>query len=373
MRSILRVAAVATLAAGIIAGCGGEPAPAAPPATRPVKTFVVAGGEGSAVRKFPGRIEASQRAVLAFRVSGTVQEIAVKEGELVTEGQVLARLDPTDFAIVLNDREAGFDNAQRNFSRARELVEKGAISRLDYDRMEAQYKSSEAALAAARQDLAYTELKAPFSGRVASRAIDNFEEVQAKQEILQLQNTDQLDVIIGLPENLVRELRREAAPDSGSAIEIPMYAQFEGHAALRFPLQTRELATKAAADTQTFQVRLTMPSPREIVVLPGMTANVTVDFSAVTNSRVVYRVPATALVADAKLGAQVWIVDPHSMTVSPRSVAAGRLTDDQVEITEGLYGGEEIVSVGAAYLAEGMKVTRMPVSEQAVPRSDDPS
>ena len=89
---------------------------------RPVKTFVISGGHSDLVRSFPGRIEASKRAELGFRIPGTVAEIPVKEGEGVIEGQVLARLDPTDYEIVLRDRQATYDNADRNFRRASELV-----------------------------------------------------------------------------------------------------------------------------------------------------------------------------------------------------------------------------------------------------------
>ena len=54
-------------------------------------------------------------------------------------------------------------------------------------------------------------------------------------------------------------------------------------------------------------------------------------------------------------------------------VEIGRMSGDQIEVTEGLFGGEELVSVGAAYLSEGMRVTRMPDREQAEPRSDEVS
>ena len=60
------------------------------------------------------------------------------------------------------------------------------------------------------------------------------------------------------------------------------------------------------------------------------------------------------------------------MTVSAREVTIGRMSGAMVEVTDGLAGGEEIVSVGAPYLAEGMKVSRMAVTEQAVPRAGDP-
>ena len=73
------------------------------------------------------------------------------------------------------------------------------------------------------------------------------------------------------------------------------------------------------------------------------------------------------------MGYRVWVLDPDTMTVSSREVRIGRMTSNKIEILEGLYGGEEIVSVGAAYLAEGMRVSRMIQTEQAVPRADDPA
>ena len=92
---VLRIFAVSALLTGL-AGCGATEKEAPPPASRPVKVFVVQGGEADAVRTFPGRVDATKRAELAFRVAGQLQEILVREGDLVEEGQVLARLDPTD-------------------------------------------------------------------------------------------------------------------------------------------------------------------------------------------------------------------------------------------------------------------------------------
>ena len=104
-----------------LAACGVEQPAATGPVTRPVKIFVVDGTAKGAVRTFPGRVDAAQTAELAFRVSGQLQDILVREGDMVEAGQVLARLDPTDFRIVLEDRQASFDNARSNFERAREL------------------------------------------------------------------------------------------------------------------------------------------------------------------------------------------------------------------------------------------------------------
>jgi RND family efflux transporter MFP subunit len=231
---------------------------------------------GTSVRNFPGAIRASQQAAVSFRVGGSLTEMLVKEGDNVEQGQVLARLDPTDFKIVLKDRQALFDNANNNFKRAKDLIVDSNISKLDYDRMEANYRTNQAALAAAKQDLNYTQLKAPFSGRIGRREVDNFEEVVAKQTIYHVQNVGQLDVTVDLPENLIRSIRRAELEGNASDMEagelVTATASFEGKAT-QFPLAIKEISTKADPQTQTFRLTFSMDQPRDFKALPGMTAN----------------------------------------------------------------------------------------------------
>ena len=363
----------ASLGSVLLTACSRE-AEVPPPQSRPVKVFTVTGPGGEALRNFPATVKASQRADLSFRVSGTLEEIAVREGEDVEQGQVLARLDPTDFKITVEDRQASFDNAQRNYIRAQELIKDGNISKLDFDRMEAQFRSTRAALSQAKQDLAYTELKAPFAGTVGQREVENFEDVQAKQTIFRFQNVDNVDIVIYLPESLVRSLAPETADSSvaGQAgPSVPSAVSFEGRPGLSYALEIKEVATKADPQTQTFQVTFTMPQPEEFRVLPGMTANVQVDFSRIMEADSAKWVPITAVQADSGLDARVWKIDPETMTVNSHPVKIGRMREGQIEVTEGLRGGEEIVSVGAPYLSEGMRVTRMAKREQALPREDE--
>ncbi len=363
------------LSGGLLVGCGADVVDEGPPPTRPVKIFTVSGIDGTSLRRFPGSIDASQRADVAFRVSGRLQEMLVREGDLVERGAVLARLDPTDYNIVVQDRQATFDKDQRNFKRAGELIVDGNISKFDYDRMEAAEKTSAAALTQAKQDLEYTEMRAPFAGRIARRSVENFEEVLAKQTIFRLQNVAMLDVKIDLPESLIRTFSGGGGPDVSADDRdtyITAYAQFEGRPDAHFDLAVKEVATKADPQTQTFRITFNMPSPTDFTVLPGMTANVSVDFSRLIDKSVEKWVPVTAVQADSGLEPRVWILDDETMTVSSRSVTIGRMSGSRILVNSGLNGGEEIVSVGAPYLAEGMKVTRMALSEQAVPRADDP-
>lgn len=370
--------AAAGLLLMMLTACSEKEEVTAPPLTRPVKTFVVDGGSADTVRTFPGRVDASQRAELSFRVPGTLQEILVKEGDLVDKGQILARLDPADYRLVYEDRKATFDNAQSNYSRGQELVGKGNISRMDFDRMEANFRSSSAALSQAEKDLEYTVMKSPFRGRVAQRKAEKFEEVQAKQTIFTLQNTSLLDIIIDVPESVIRMVRsmdeEQRTLSTTEKVSVARaYALFEGRGDERFPLKPKEIATKANEQTQTFRATFTMESPSQFTVLPGMTTTVVLDLGElIDGGGIVKRVPVRAVQGDSALQPRVWVLDPETMTVSGQAVTIGRMSGGMVEVTDGLAGGEEIVAVGAPYLAQGMKVSRMTVTEQAIPRAGDP-
>jgi RND family efflux transporter MFP subunit len=356
-------------------GCGSEE-PEAPPAevVRPVKTIVVAAPESGGIRHFPARIDANRKAELSFRVSGKVSELAIKEGDRVEEGQLIARLDPTDYQITVNDRQAAFDNAKKNFERAKKLVKKGHISKMDHDRLEAEFKSTRAALNEANQNLSYTELHAPFDGMIAQRYIQAFEEVQAKQPAVALNDVSTLEVKFDVPESIIRGIRTARAdePQSERAVHIPVYAEFEGMPERRFPLRFKEAATRGDSKTQTFEVTYTMERPDGVALLAGMTANVTVDLSHFLQVGTVVNIPAAAVVGDVALQPKVWVVDANTLTVTPKAVKVGAMAEDDIEVLDGLSPGERIVVAGAPYLVDGMKVTLMPTIEQAEPRKNEP-
>ncbi len=288
------------------------------------------------------------------------------------EGQVVARLDAKDYQIVVNDRQATYDNARKNFDRARELIDKGHISKMDFDRLEAESKSAKAALDAARQDLSYTELQAPFGGMVARRHIQQFEEVQAKQPVVDLQDISELEVKFNVPEGQIRALRREEGDEQKLRDQIEVSVAFDNMPGQSYPLSFREIATKADEQTQTFQVTYTMQRLADTRILPGMTANVSVDLSRFNGkAEESFSVPVSAIVGDYKLDPQAWIVDEQSMTVQPRPVKVGAMNGRNIQVLEGLNPGERIVVAGTPFLAEGMKVTLLPDLEQAEPRKGE--
>jgi RND family efflux transporter MFP subunit len=337
---------------------------------RPVKTIVIGVSESGGIRNFPGTVDAASRADLSFRVDGIIVKLPVKEGDNVEMGQVLAELDPKDFQIVVNDKQASFNRARADYNRAKKLVGPGHISRMDFDRIEADYKSRLADLNKAKQDLSYTVLKAPFAGTIAQRYFQNHEEVVFNQVVFALRDNSVLEVKINVPENIMLRILSNEETENDV---IPVEASFDSVPGKRFPLPFKEMATKADPKTKTFLATYTMPAPKGLTVLPGMTVTVTADLSrelAGANLDVFY-LPISAVTGDAKLQSRIWVVDEETMTVTSQPVKLGTIKGNQIEVLEGIKGRERIIIAGAGYMADGMKVLLMEQPEQAEPRSED--
>ncbi|MEH6651028.1 MAG: efflux RND transporter periplasmic adaptor subunit [Motiliproteus sp.] len=347
----------------IVVGCSEEAPVAKVDVIQPVKTYVITDAGRTSERKFPGVIDANQKVNLSFRVSGELKSLPIKESDLVKKGDIIAQLDQTDYKIVISDRMASYKEAEANYNRGAQLLPQGHISKNDYGRLEASYKSAEAALTDARQQLAYTTLKAPFSGRIAKRLVQNFEDVQTKQAIVELQDLSSLEVKIDIPENHIKRIRNESKPE--------IYASFAAAPDKKFPLTIKEFSTVADPQTQTFRATLGMEKPESITVFPGMTTSVTISVTDKNdNQQARYQIPLTAVAGNTNNQSQVWIVDETSMTVAPRVIEVGTMQGAYIEAISGIEPGERIVVAGISFLSEGLKVQIAAETEQAEPLSE---
>lgn len=326
--------------------------------SRPVKTMVIGGASSGDSRTFPAVVDAIQKADISFRVSGKIQKILVKEGDDVTKGQLLAEIDPTDFKIRLSDRQATFKTAQANYERAKTLVEKGVISKVDYDKIRAEFYTAQSNLNEAKQDLLYTKLKANFDGKIAKRYVDNFEELMGKQKVFSLEDVSALKLIIDVPENLM------IAIDKSRGHDRDLYAKFDNIKNKTFPLKFNEASTKADPNTKTFKVTLRMDAAEGYNILPGMTATVVAELlPSESASNTAIPVPVSAVVANSEKQATVWVVDEKTMTANPKRVTPGLMLGNTMQV-EGLAEGDRIVTAGASFLRKGMKVSLLETGEQ---------
>jgi len=334
---------------------------------RPVKLMTVVSGKEALDRSLPGTVRASQRLELAFQVEGTLIQLRAQEGQSVKKGDLLARLDPRDFEVAVRDAESQVERAQALLRLATvehdrlERVKKadpGAVAESHIDRAlerkataHADLRSSEAALDTAKLRLSYTYLKAPFSGIVSNRFVNNFQEVRAKQIVLALDDLSLVEVFVELPESLMAPVRTPGA--------YLVYAEFAPAPGKRYPLTLKEYSLRGDPRTLTYQVTFQMPQPKERVkILPGMTANVVAEPKKGAVLPIV--VPAVAVFSHESGGPHVWVVKPEAMTVHLRKVKTGDLLGtDGIEIVEGLERGETIAVSAVSLLREGMKVRKL--------------
>ncbi len=394
------------------AGCLQRDTPVAE-VVRPVKTMVVTGGDESHIRIFPGKVEAARRVELAFRVNGLLVQLPVKEGDRVKEGELIAQLRQDEFAARLKTLQAQLDkartdlralrsgerpeerlrleaqvraasarlaNARSEFDRAAQLLPIRAIAKSEYDRLKTLYDVAQEEFEAAREvleqgtsareedieaqeavvrglegqvveaniQLKDSTLHAPYDGVIAKRLVEQSQTVKAMQPIVRFQDVDELEIELDVPETvMVADLRL--------ADIVQMLAEFSGAPGLEFPVQIREIAKAADPVTQTFRVRVGMKAPKNVSLLPGMTARVAVTYrrAGILGNRKL--APVSAVLQDTGREQAVWVIGPGE-TVSRRAVKVGEVTGGQIEITSGLEAGERIAIAGVTSLRDGMRV-----------------
>ena len=365
-RAFLPTLLKVTLIAFLITACGEEKETAVPEIVRPVKMITIGSGQGAFSRSFPGRVRASQRVDLSFQVAGTLMELPVREGQQVKSGDLIARLDPRDFEVNLRNADgqlgkaqAMLQLAQSEYNRVLRIQEQdaGAVSQMMIDqkreavnRAQAEIRSLEAAVDDAKNQLGYTRISAPFAGVIARRYVENYQEVNAKEPIVSLQDVTSVEILVDVPENVIATVRKSS---------LQVIAEFAAAPDEQFPLTLKEFATEADPQTQTYRIVLTMPAPEKFRAFPGMTATVRGKSLDETPGGSVI-IPAVALSAGEKGKSTVWVVDTEKMTVSSREVTAGSLTgENDIEVPSGLKAGETIAVSGISRLREGMRVSRL--------------
>ncbi len=338
-----------------LAGCVERSAPEPQPTIiQAVKIITVATAGPQSWRTFPAEVEAHAASTLAFRVSGQIIDFPVTAGVRVKKGQLLARLDPTDFALRLDDREARFALAKSQFERAESLLGRQLTAQSHYDETKANLGVAQAALNIARAELEYTYLRAPYSGTVARVLAKNYEHIPAQRGILELQSRQRIDISIQVPENIVSRVR--------TITDYQPTVMFDSHPGQTFPVTLKEWDTRADPATLTYKVVFSLPVPDSFTVLPGMSASIKIDLARIIDlDASPLLLPASAVFSaeDTPLADKrryVWKVDPVSMRVTRSPVTAGRIRGAGIEILSGLRPGDQVVAAGVHALSEGVQV-----------------
>ena len=295
---------------------------------------------------FSGLIQSARRSELAFKASGRIAELRVNEGDRVTQGQVLAVLDDSEFKLALQAAEAKFDKANADFQRAEKIYSTTqAIARSELDKLQTELNLARNQVERARRDLADTQLKAPFQGIIARRMTSEYSRVQANQAIYTLHDLHELEVAIDVPSSVVL----------GGSRQNRGWAIIDDLPGVRFPLEVKNFSSEADPTSQTYNVVLGFQDVMGHKIFPGMPVKVLPATETDTGGAPSIAVPLGAIVPSNTGVQNLWIVDGDGK-VDLRPVETGTLVGDRVTITAGLALGDRIVTAGLKELRPGMRV-----------------
>lgn len=286
-----------------------------------------------------GSLRSNESVILRPEISGRVTDILFDEGQPVKRGTPLVRLDAAVARAQVAQARASIVLSRANFSRAKELYDKGAGTQRAHDEAVAKLANDEAMLALAQATLDKSTILAPFDGIAGLRQISIGDYVNPGQAMVNIESVEQLKVDFRIPEihaaliavDQAVRVRLDAMPN----------ASFEG----------RVYAVDPAFDPsgRAAILRARLPNPDK-QLRPGMFARVTLIVEDRSNAILV---PETALMP---AGRDVFVFRVVNGKALQTRVRTGLRRSGEVEVLEGLNPGDQIVAEGAQKLRDGQAV-----------------
>lgn len=332
----------------VLSGCGdGEAVVVQDETSRPVPMMVVGSAGQISNLRFPGRVRAAQRADLAFNVPGQVIKLPAEEGLLIEEGGLVAQLDDANYTIQMRSALAKYNKARTDYQRVEQLWQRSqAVAKAEVDRQRTAMDVAQADYALAKKNYDDTRLVAPFSGVVTKRYVENFSNVQDKQAIVSLQDLSNLEIVINVPERIVRSTPKQMAG----------YAVFVDQPEQLLPVTLKSFSADSDQQTQSYEVVVTLDPGYDLKVLPGMSVDVIPKKNLVSLGVGEVRVPLQAIYSNAEGVTGVWVFNPKNSRVKFQAVQLGKVLGSEVVVESGLEGGETVVTAGVSQLREAMLV-----------------
>lgn len=326
-------------------------------------------------RDFVGEIRAVNEAEIRSKVTGRILELQFREGELVKMGQPLFKIDNDALAATVREAQAGVNNAQAALTKASAdvaryatLVEKGTISRQQYDGAVATEAQAKAGLNAAQATLVNTQIMlkesailSPYSGRIGRALVNVGAMVSAGQTLLAtVSTTDAVQVNFALSEQDYLTLVRpflESRPAGAPRPEIPAKLLLSDDS-LYGEIGAITFSDRAlSADTGTFAIAATFPNPKE-VLKPGMYGRVRL---------VVARLPQAILIPQK---AVQQILDKTFINIvsegdvlTRKPIKTGYSVGTETVIKEGLNINDKVIVEGYHKARPGAKVKPQPTGD----------
>ncbi|MES2742739.1 MAG: efflux RND transporter periplasmic adaptor subunit [Pseudomonadota bacterium] len=331
-----------------------------PPSTVGVATAVRA--DIPVVLDALGTVTAAATVTVRPQVSGILQKILFKEGEMVKAGQLLALIDPSQFEMALLQAsgqrqrdQAQLENARLTLERYRTLLGQDSIARQDVDTQAALVKQLEgtlmtdrAAEGTARLNLGYSKVRSPIGGRVGLRVVDvgNLVNANDANGLAVVTQLSPIDVEFAVPQDQVPDVQGRV--NEGAA--LPAIALDRTRTATLDTGRFAALDNQVDVQTGTVRAKARFANAKG-ALFPSQFVNLRLELRTIADA---VMVPVTALRHGAA-GDFVYVLK-GDRTVELRSVTRGQSTVDKVQLRTGVKVGEQVITEGADRLKDGAKV-----------------
>ena len=322
-----------------------------------------------------GTVQALNTVTVNPQVAGQLLSLDFVEGQPVTKGQVLARIDPRTYQAAYDQAvshqrqdEAQLATARSNLARSGDLAAKGYISKQDLDTLRNTVNQLQATVAAdaasvrdSKVQLDYTRVLSPIDGLAGIRGVDPGNVVSTSTALVTLTQLHPINIMFSLPEQSLEVVRKAVQADP-AALQVSALDKTDAH-----PIATggvlRVIDNQIDASSGTFRLKSEFPNAGN-ELWPGQFVNVQLLVKTVDGGLVI---PAQA-VGRGPDGDYVYQVQPDNTVKMQPVVIAGEVGDSHVMIGSGLKAGEQVVTEGQFRLKPGSKVkTLKPGEVPAVP------
>jgi membrane fusion protein, multidrug efflux system len=296
-----------------------------------------------------GSIEAVQGVTLAAEQPGKVLKISFTSGDLVQKGALLAHLDTSAEEAQLRAIESSRNLARTNLRRLAELADQGLISRSELDTAEADSKQTTAQTENIQAIINKKIIRAPFTGRLGIRQINEGQILKEGQEIVTLQTLDPVFVNFMLPQQQLSQI------NTGMPVRITV----DGSSEKDLSGTITAIDPKVDEITRNIHVQATVANTKE-TLRPGMFVNASV---ILPEQEKVITIPGTAVLY-APYSDSVFVVEDtkvekngtDSKTLRQQFIRLGEKRGDFAAVLSGLHEGETVVSTGVFKLRNGQAV-----------------